>query len=306
MASRTAKVASSIVAGFLAGIPLSAPYDAANAAECLTSPRQDSPQGQHWYYRIDHANNNRHCWYLRDEGGNASEAAPSDDSSQAPKPVMRTGEVPPHSLEDAHAEFPAPQPRVDAGATTGQTPAVAPSPLPLASNPPPAPPQGSVQDDTQGSAIATRWPSQLAAAASTTPAPVASESAESDADAAAPPPAATPVPAPPPPALEKPSASLQMLFAVIIGALALAGLTASIIYRLGRGRRLNVRQRRAAIWEGVDSGPRPPWVEPAIEQTAPRPSVARNSSPSVVAPERYEKIEEILAQLVKQAQQSDA
>ena len=307
MASRSAKVASSIAAGLLAGAFLCAPCDAANAAECLTSPGQDASQGQHWYYRIDHTNNNRHCWYLRGEGGKAAQATSPDDSSETSKTAVQTGESAPHALEDAHAEFPAPRPRADTGATAAQpTPAAAPSPAPLASNPAPNPAQGGVQGDAQGSAIATRWPSDVAAASPNAPAPAAaaSDSAEPDADIAAPPPAATPAPAPV--AAEKPSASLQMLFAVIIGALALAGLTASIVYRLGRRRRLDARQRRAAIWEGVESAPRPPWVDPAIEQTTPRPSPARNIAPKPVAPERYEKIEEILAQLVRQAQQSDA
>jgi hypothetical protein len=36
--------------------------------ECLARPNAPTPQGQHWYYRIDHANNNRHCWRLGPEG----------------------------------------------------------------------------------------------------------------------------------------------------------------------------------------------------------------------------------------------
>jgi hypothetical protein len=302
MASRTAKVASSIVAGFLAGAPLTAPHDAANAADCVTTPpRQEAPQGQHWYYRIDHANNKRHCWYLREEGGKASQAVPTDDASQAPGAVTPSSETATRSLEDAHAEYPVPQPRTNIGGVAAQmAPAAAPGTAQVASNPPASPAQGGAQDDTQGSSVAARWPSLAAAA----PAPVASDPAEPSTEAAPPPPAATP--AAQPPAVEKPSASLQMLFAVIIGALALAGLTASIVYRLGRGRRLDPRQRRAAIWEGVESGPRPPWVEPAIAETSPRPSPTHEAAAVAVAPERYQKIEEILAQLVRQAQQSDA
>jgi len=34
------------------------------ADECLAKPTGPTPQGQHWYYRIDHANNNRQCWRL--------------------------------------------------------------------------------------------------------------------------------------------------------------------------------------------------------------------------------------------------
>jgi hypothetical protein len=35
----------------------------------LAEPNGPTPQGQHWYYRIDHANNGRQCWYLRAETG---------------------------------------------------------------------------------------------------------------------------------------------------------------------------------------------------------------------------------------------
>lgn len=99
-----------------------------------------------------------------------------------------------------------------------------------------------------------------------------------------------------------------MLFMVILGALALAGLTASVVYRFGRARhiRIDAHQRRAAIWEGVEDAPQPPWVEPAPEMAAPRSTTARSAAPTATPQERYHKIEEILAQLVKQAQQSDA
>jgi hypothetical protein len=34
------------------------------AAECLTEPNRDPPQGSHWFYRVDRATDRR-CWYLR-------------------------------------------------------------------------------------------------------------------------------------------------------------------------------------------------------------------------------------------------
>jgi hypothetical protein len=36
--------------------------------ECLSKPNATAPKGQHWYYRIDRANNNRQCWRLGPEG----------------------------------------------------------------------------------------------------------------------------------------------------------------------------------------------------------------------------------------------
>src|ERR1700741_4654865 len=155
MASRTAKIASSIVAGILAGAPLIMPRDVAKAAECLTEPGKDGTAGQHWYYRIEHGSK-RHCWYLRGQDGKAAQTAPADDSEQAPKAAARNTDDPPHSLQDAHAEYPMPQAR--------GYPVTAPVPgqAPLASTPVAAPPQ---PDDAQGSSVAARWPSPESAIA---------------------------------------------------------------------------------------------------------------------------------------------
>ena len=39
----------------------------AKGDECRTKPDSSSPAGLHWYYRVDRANN-RHCWYLHEQG----------------------------------------------------------------------------------------------------------------------------------------------------------------------------------------------------------------------------------------------
>jgi hypothetical protein len=345
MANRTAKIASSIVAGMLAGTALNMPRDVANAAECLTEPGKDGTQGQHWYYRIEHGTK-RHCWYLRGQtpqqqdaqrqdtkpDEKAAQSAPEDSSRQAPNTAAQNSQASPRSLEDARAEFPMPQSRTNAVAAP--VPALAPLANPSVPAPPPA--------DPQGSAVSARWPSPESAIAPAAAAPTAPGSAASmmaapapaaalaapaapqtTADATDPVPTAAaasdagattdappPAPAAAPVAPVKPSVSLQMLFAVIGGALALAGLTASIVYRLGRRkeRRLATSERRAVLWESVESGPRPPWVPPEIEEEpVPLPMPGRKVASSGPVPQqRYEKIEEILAQLVRQAQQSDA
>jgi hypothetical protein len=44
------------------------PSDPARAAEdCLAAPNSEAPAGNHWYYRLQGAQQ-RHCWYLRPEG----------------------------------------------------------------------------------------------------------------------------------------------------------------------------------------------------------------------------------------------
>ena len=40
------------------------------ADDCLSGPKGATPEGSHWYYRVDHATK-RHCWYLRAEGEKA-------------------------------------------------------------------------------------------------------------------------------------------------------------------------------------------------------------------------------------------
>jgi len=355
MADLKAKFASTVVACLVAGAPFTTVPNAANAAECLTEPRQDTPKGQHWFYRIEHGTN-RHCWYLRDEGGKVSHAEPSNDSPPAADVVAQKGEPNQRSLEDARAEWAIPSPPAQNNATvaqaqpapsaapSGEAPAAAPSATALAPSPSPNPPQGEPQGSAEGSVqaslqasaedstVSSRWPSRSQRASSTPTRLAAADSSDPDLGAKA---ASTPAVAPAPPVpvdapaeKAKPTASLQMLFLVILCALALAGLTASVIYRFGHRRRtvrMDAHERRAAIRESFDNAPRPPWAESAIKKTAPRiekktaPHIekktasqiekpakqsyaARSAAQTGMAPERYEKIEEILAQLVKHTQ----
>ncbi len=314
MVVRATKFVSAVVGGLFVGMSLAIAQpaqSAANATDCLTAPRQDTPQGQHWYYHLERGTK-RKCWYLRGEGGDVAQAASADDSQSAASAPPAQAEPAARSLEDARAEFPAPQPQPapqdHAGSAPVQAaPAGTPSATPAASSPFPDPPQAA---PAAGSAVASRWPGS--ADPSAAPPVLAADATDAGASSQmAPMPSATP--APPadesaPKASGPASASLQMLMVVILGALALAGLTASIVYRFGRGRRIRVdaRQRRAAIWEGVDDVPSPPWVEPVIEKAAPLPDSVSGSSRKAVPQERYQKIEELLAQLVKQAQESEA
>ena len=45
------------------------------AADCLAAPDGVAPDGWHWYYRLDRANN-RQCWRLREAGLPTRPAAP--------------------------------------------------------------------------------------------------------------------------------------------------------------------------------------------------------------------------------------
>ncbi len=66
------------------------------ATECLSGPKGDTPQGKHWYYRVEHPSK-RHCWYLGDEGRRTSResvAAESSDEAPPEKPAPKQNNEP--------------------------------------------------------------------------------------------------------------------------------------------------------------------------------------------------------------------
>ena len=75
MPDRAARIASAVFAAVLTGVPVSAIlHVSADAAEgCQTEPGNQTPDGKHWYYRIEHPSN-RQCWYLRGEGEQPAQA----------------------------------------------------------------------------------------------------------------------------------------------------------------------------------------------------------------------------------------
>jgi hypothetical protein len=278
MPDRAAKFVSAIFVSALAGAALAAvTHDAARAADdCLAAPKSETPEGSHWYYRIEHGTK-RHCWYLRGEAEKLSQTA-EPNSSAAPKPVAAAPMQ--RSVADARAEWPQqtsiePPRRNDAPAM-------------------PADPAAS-QDNAAGadalrSVVASRWPDSAAAGTTASPPAAAdqmaanmqaantqqaanmqsvspsdsppsdssqsatpqSDSAPSDATAAAAPPAAAPVPLATADSSQGLPASLPVLLAVMSGALALAGITASLVLKFGGARRTaRQRVRRNQIWESM-------------------------------------------------------
>ncbi|MBR0831852.1 hypothetical protein JQ612_01510 [Bradyrhizobium manausense] len=269
MGNRTAKFISALVGSVIAGAPLAAvsqnapsvpsAASTANAAsECLTSPRDATPQGQHWHYRVERGTK-RQCWYLRAEGGKATPSAQATD-------VTNAAPTAPPSVQDARAEY------------------VGPQTSPAANAPPPAPaataqaPGATTDGNAPQPAVATRWPDTAPAAVSPAPqsAPVSAAAAPADAQ-----PSAQPSASPAPVALaaadsaaDKPTGSVQMLLLVIGGALTLAGLLASVIYRFAGGRgRVQAADRRVN-WDHQQDhdDSRAPWlnaVPPRVERPRP-------------------------------------
>src|SRR5262249_25064670 len=146
---------------------------------------------------------NRHCWYLRDEGGKVSHAAPSNDSPPADDVVARKGEPNQRSLEDARAEWAIPSPPAQNSASVapaqaapsaaprGEAPATAPIGASLAPSPSPNPqgaPEGSderavqasLQASAEASTVSSRWPSPSERASSTPTRLAAADSSDPD------------------------------------------------------------------------------------------------------------------------------
>ena len=70
---RAAKFVAAIVASILSSAnALAAPEDAVSenteqpADQCLTSPRDYTPPGTRWRYRVERGTG-RHCWFLKDD-----------------------------------------------------------------------------------------------------------------------------------------------------------------------------------------------------------------------------------------------
>jgi len=320
MPNRTAKFASAVIASVLASTALAtASHGATPAADnCLSGPKDQAPQGSHWYFRIEHPSN-RHCWYLRGAHDAATQSAAPDASAEAPASANpappTTATAMPGSVANARAELPAPQARNDLGsnAATGQLPAAA----ARVDN---APAANLTDANMLRSVVASRWPEQLAAASPD----VSDASPDNSAGGTPSPPAATqPSTAAAVPlasadaSSEKQSGSTEMLIIAIVGALSVAGLAASAVGYGGR-RKLRLDQaqgdfkddfgadingetkgRRRAIWETTLTDR--PLPSPFPAPVARRPNIGiPNELREADDPD--DKIAEMLARLARSAQ----
>jgi len=154
MTKRTAKFVSAIAASFLASAHLTTPSHSA-AAECLAGPKDQTPQGSHWYYHIDHTTK-RHCWYLGDERETSSQGAASI-SSPAKSVLQKSESALPRAVADAHAELPAASNIGRPHQGTSENLSLV---TPVDVKSPAADPQPSI--------IASRWPDQALPSASGT------------------------------------------------------------------------------------------------------------------------------------------
>jgi hypothetical protein len=250
MPNRTAKFVSAIFAGILAGAPLTtiSHGETVEADNCLSGPKGETPPGSHWYYRIEHRTK-RHCWYLREEGDKLSQAAPLNISPPAKPPAPQAEPLTQHSVANARAELPAQTNRNDG--PNSPWPAIAPASNETArANAPDANPSSAV--------VASRWPEPSGVNSASSPRPAATNlAANVPANPTAMPAAA--VAAVTHAAADSSSqsqpGSIAKLFVAVVGALALASIMSSLIFRFGRTRRPRraaVRVRRGPVWEQTD------------------------------------------------------
>jgi hypothetical protein len=268
MPNRTAKFVSALFAGLLAGAPLttashSAPAPA-EAEKCLAGPKGTPPQGGHWYYRVDRATK-RHCWYIGDEKEKIARAVPANSSASAAPASPPKNAATQRTIADARAELPLPQMQVEPETSiTGQrAAAAAANTAGTDTNQRANVWDTNTQSSAQSSVIASRWPesSGVSPSASPAPAPATYQSAapvQPDA-AAAPAPAIAPVTlAAADSSAARQTGSIQTLLIVITGALSLAGLIGSAIFRFGSMRWTGGRDvggDRRAIWDPVSPSP---------------------------------------------------
>jgi hypothetical protein len=231
MSNRTAKFISAIFASCLAGMPLATTsWGAAPAAEeCLSGPKQEAPQGGHWYYRIDHATK-RHCWYLGEERGKPAQAVASNSSRPAAPESPKAEEAMQPSIANAHAELPA-QSAVEQSNRDDAPAPVIPNNAAIVEN-------AMSATNAPRSIVASRWPDQSDALPPAQPAPdkPASPTSASSASRPQPPIAVANQVAAALPSPETPAYSVPMQLAALIGALAIAGIIGSIAFKFGAAR----------------------------------------------------------------------
>jgi len=313
MSNRSANFASALFATVLAGANFATTTNirAQTAADtCLTAPKDKTPAGSHWYYRLERGTK-RQCWYLRDEDDKTTRAAPQETqepqetSAAAASPSPAADPVPPQprpavrkSIANAHAELPSSQARAgqDSNAPVEpQTTGVATGARI---------PNNTADTATKSSPVATRWldssgvnpPGNLRTAAAEPPVtPPENDPAVSQ-------PVAPPVvPAAVDSSMAKQSASMQMLFLVMAGALAMAGIMASLIFRFGRkrARRPEIRRDRRAIWDSIHAERSSPSMLPGQDMPIWR-NADEHDPRAPDDPER--RVTEMLSRLARSAQ----
>jgi hypothetical protein len=251
-------------------ITMSASMTTSRAAdECLRGPNATAPAGSHWYYRVDRSTG-RHCWYLGAQGQKVRSVS-ERTSQQTRKRVTqhsRNSEAATQPAETRPSLPPSAPPVPDSKAATSffqqywaslfgraeppqitpptEAPQITPPAEPLQLTPPAAPTQvAQAAEAPRLAAPADASRPAVASAASN----YAQEPEQSDAQEEMPPvwPVLT---AAQTRAAAAPGLTYQHMIAILVGALALAGILMALVYRLASIRvDRQQRQPERARWD---------------------------------------------------------
>lgn len=229
MKTRAAKFLAAVIASILSSAnAFAAPAGAEQRTDtCLTSPRDYTPPGARWRYRVERGTG-RHCWFLKDDaektaGKAVEQSTAAAEEEPAPEPPRRKAATT-RTVSDARAEFA--QTRFEQDKPAGP-------PAPAASTP--------IVDGNQAAtartanmlapAAATRWPDPVSTANPAANPPSEPNAEARTAPATTPPakPQVMPRAVPPMPASEKPM-SLPMLITVIAGGLSVLAVLVSMLF----------------------------------------------------------------------------
>ncbi|HET9414674.1 MAG TPA: hypothetical protein VFO74_11195 [Pseudolabrys sp.] len=292
-----------LASGFIALVLITGSSARSVADDCLAEPNGPTPQGQHWYYRIDHANNGRQCWYLRAETGRVqktsrqTEPKSSSEITQAiPAPTQPTAPAAETPLKKNTAPAAAPIPWLNVQRLPEPIPFV----QPVTQQKPAAQTQsdGAAAVAASGNAVPERV-IEPPAAVPNRPAPSADSNATSahrarEQQRRQP---AQARPEPPIPA-NGPVDHTFALLMIMFAALAIAGPALHFVERRRRRKAVNFRPPQ---WARVAPTPPTPGIRPM-----PRPRVAKTPAPMPIRPpDQTERLAHALQQLVDRLQTAD-
>ena len=260
MKSRAAKFVVAAIASIVSSANLAAAPDNTEqpADTCLTSPREYTPPGTRWRYRMERGSGRR-CWFLKDDAekpaSKASEqaaAAPEEPAAAPPAPPRKKSAAP-HSVSDARAEFSRATVEQDAKPAPAQS---APAPAASAAVADSNQPIAARSANMLAPSAATRWPDPMSTVnpAANPPAP-----AEQNAEARPAPatrPQVMPRAVPPMPASEKPM-SWPMLITIIAGGLSVLAVLVSVLFAWLASRKAERTRAAMAPLEMPDMPRRP-------------------------------------------------
>lgn len=278
MQNRLWNFAAALVVGVVSTTGLAFAAHGKEARHCHASPKGAPPEGSHWFYTVDRAEN-RKCWYLGDEGtkrvrvfarrGRSAEKPVRSDS----KPALS------RQVADARAELQSSRANIEPADLPTRAPTAA---LPRID-------ANATPEDIAAAArwaLAQRWPDRTEDNAATrSDLTVVASNAELPSNTmGATAPAPAPVTTTPPPARSSGAASSVQMVMIVLASLAVAGLVAAALLILAKPRRSGRTAKESLI--AALSDDRAPWHQTAeaadttsnFAEAEPKP-VAANKSP---------------------------